>query len=114
MKKKSFGDLVVGDSVWQEDQKEWKLVEEKITRIKPEIDCVPEYIKVSLSNGATYSVQPNYPVIYTERIWVNKEDAIQSINERADRMEQMYINKIDELVSKYDNLLKWKKEHSVT
>ena len=42
-------------------------------------------------------------------LWSDKERAIDNLNDRATRMEPYYISKIDELVSQYDNLLRWKR-----
>lgn len=110
-KEKNFGDLVVGDIVWREKPNEWRLVREKVIEIEPEVDCVPEYVRISLSNGLTFSARSDSYVFVPDRIWSDKECVIQYMNERANRMEPEYIKRIDELVSKYDNLLKWKKEH---
>jgi hypothetical protein len=114
--KKNFGDIKVGDSVWQGDQKEWKIIQQKVIKVEPVKNCVPEYLRISLSNGVIITVRPS-TWGYVEdncRYWTDKEKAIESMNELANRMEQVYINKIDELVSKYDNLLKWKRSISVT
>ena len=107
-KGKRFGDLKAGDIIWKEDRKNWKIIPIQVIKVEKtekDLDCVRVYIP----HGTNFRVIRDsycYDLMY---LWSDKERAIDDLNKRATRMEPFYISKIDELVSEYDNLLRWRK-----
>ena len=105
---KRFGDLKDGDIIWKEDRKNWQIIPIQVIKVeKTEKD--PDSVRVYIPHGTNFMVTRDsyrYDFMY---LWSDKEKAIDDLNDRTTRMEPYYISKIDELVSQYDNLLRWKK-----
>ena len=107
-KVKRFGDIKDGDVIWKEDRKNWQIIPIQVIKVeKTEKD--PDSIRIYIPHGTNFTVTRDscrYNFMY---LWSDKERAIDDLNDRATRMEPYYISKIDELVSQYDNLLRWRK-----
>lgn len=107
-KVKRFGDIKDGDIIWKEDRKNWQIIPIQVIKVeKTEKD--PDSIRLYTSHGTNFTVTRDsyrYDFMY---LWSDKKRAIDDLNDRATRMEPYYISKIDELVSQYDNLLRWKR-----
>ena len=105
---KRFGDLKDGDIIWKEDRKNWQIIPIQVIKVE-ETEKDPDCVRVYIPDGTNFKVKRDtylYDLMY---LWSDKERAIDDLNDRATRMEPYYISKIDELVSQYDNLLRWKK-----
>lgn len=104
---KYFGELKTGDYVWKEDLKNWQLIPIEIT----DVDYTGvSYVRITLSNGTNFVAfkgARNYDIM---KFWSDKKLAIENMKEAANRMEYIYIKEIDDLISQYDNLLKWKRD----
>ena len=107
-KKTRFGDLEPGDIIWRENYKDWQLDPIKVIRVEEKPENI-SYIRVALSNGSNFLVFAgdwHYDLLH---VWSDKREAVNYMNERATKMELQYIKEIDELISKYDNLQRWKR-----
>ena len=107
-KKKMFGDLKVGDTVWRENYKDWQL--EPIKVIKVEENLVNfSYIRIYLSSGSNFvTLVRNYHYDLMN-IWSDKGKAIEEMTRQANLREPRLIKEIDNLITQYDNLLEWRK-----
>ena len=107
-KEKFFGELKVGDTVWRENYKDWQL--EPIKVIKVEENTVNfGYIRIYLSNGSNFvTLVRNYHYDLMS-IWSDKGKAIEEMTKQANLMEPRLIKEIDSLITRYDNLLEWRK-----
>ena len=106
LKIRNFGDLEEGDIVWREDRKEWRIIPIKVIKVG---EALSNHVRIYLEGGPDFLVRLDsyyYDLMY---MWSDKEKMISNMKERATRLESIYINKIDELISQYDNLLRWKK-----
>ena len=107
-KVKRFGDLEDGDIIWKEDRENWQIIPIQVIKVEKTKD--PDYVRVYIPDDETnFRVERNTYHYDLMNLWSDKERAIYDLNDRATRMEPYYISKIDELVSQYDNLLKWKR-----
>jgi hypothetical protein len=107
-KVKRFGDIKDGDIIWKEDRKNWKIIPIQVIKVKKtekDSDCVRVYIP----DETNFRVERDTYHYDLMNLWSDKERAIDDLNDRATRMEPYYISKIDELVSQYDDLLRWKR-----
>lgn len=108
-KVKLFGDLGDGDIIWREDRENWQIIPIQVIKVeKTEKD--PDCVRVYIPNGTNFIVECDTYYYDFMCLWSDKERAIDDLNDHATRMEPYYISKIDELVSQYDNLLRWKKD----
>lgn len=106
-KGKCFGELKVGDTVWRENYKDWQL--EPIKVIKVEENLGNFNIRIYLSSGSdfvTFVRNYHYDLM---SIWSDKGKAIEEMTRRANLMEPRLIKEIDSLITRYDNLLEWRK-----
>lgn len=103
---RKFGDIKPGDKIWRTDFTSWELKQEEVIKVK---DDSESYIRVYLSGGSNILVHP-YSLCYQPMwIWPDEGEAKKAMKENAIYRESEYIKRIDELISQYDNLLKWKK-----
>ena len=105
---KRFGDIKDGDIIWKEDRKNWQIIPIQVIKVeKTEKD--PDCVRVYIPDGTNFRVIRDsyyYDFMY---LWSDKERAIDHLNDRATKMEPYYISRIDELITQYDNLLRWKR-----
>lgn len=107
-KVKLFGDIKDGDIIWKEDRKNWQIIPIQVIKVeKTEKD--PDCVRVYIPDEINFRVECDTYLYDLMFLWSDKEKAIDDLNDRATRLEPYYISKIDELVSQYDNLLKWKR-----
>ena len=107
-KVKRFGDLEDGDIIWKEDRENWQIIPIQVIKVE-KIEKDPDCVRVYMPDGTNFMVTRDtyhYRLMY---LWSDKERAIDDLNDCATRMEPYYISRIDELVSQYDNLLRWKR-----
>ena len=110
---KHFGDIKAGDIIWKEDRKNWQIIPIQVIKVE-KIEKDPDCVRVYIPEGTNFRVERDtyyYEFMY---LWSDKERVIDNLNNHATRMEPYYINKIDELITKYDNnLLEWKRRKSL-
>ena len=108
-KGKRFGDLRVGDTVWRENYKDWQLESIKVIKVEENPNNFIYCVRIYLSSGSDFvTLVKNYRYDLMS-IWSDKEKAIEEMTRQANLMEPRLIKEIDSLITRYDNLLKWRK-----
>ena len=105
-KRKIFGDLKVGDTIWIADLMQWKQIPVKIIKIEESIkeDFIWIYFEKGNLQVRTHSY---YNTSLKGGVYVNLEDCLEEMLIRAKTRELEYIREIDRLISEYDALHKF-------
>jgi hypothetical protein len=106
-KERNFGDLRVGDIVWRSDTKEWRLIPIEVVKIETTIHA--SYIRIYLSNRTNFVVFSGAFCYDPMWFWSDEEKAKEKLTEKSIEMESYYVQRIDELITQYDNLTRWRK-----
>ena len=108
-KVKHFGDLkVVGDTVWRENYKYWQLESIKVIKVEENPDNF-SYVRIYLSSGSDFVILARNYHYDLMNIWSDKGKAIEEMIKHANLMEPQLVKEIDDLITRYDNLLEWRK-----
>jgi hypothetical protein len=104
---KTFGDLKPGDNVFWVSS-DWVFHTFKV------LDVNIKYgsnVKLTLDNNIWSGYYPKNQVSSGNSLWSDKEKALSHALEKAKRVRDYYINKIDEMISKYDEIEKFIKKY---